>query len=169
MHMKTTIVKEKTTLESIARSISKLATKEEISKLATKSELGIAISKLATKEEISQLATKEEISKLVTKEDLENEINDFALVVKRSFDKVDKKFDTVFERLDDLEQKSATKTDLYETETRLAYRISKIEDTVDKIYAYVGKSEIRTAYIEDILYNDHGPRIRTLEKQFIKN
>ena len=47
MCMKSTLVKEKITLESIARSISKLATKEDIAKLATKEE----ISKLASKNE----------------------------------------------------------------------------------------------------------------------
>jgi hypothetical protein len=78
MCMKPNVVKEKVTLESIARSISKLATKEEISKLATKDELSSATSKLATKDELSsatsKLATKDELSsatsKLATKDEL---------------------------------------------------------------------------------------------------
>ena len=154
--------------------ISKLATKAEISKLATKAE----ISKLATKDEISKLATKDEISKFVTKEDLaklptrdemnasiNNAVDDLAGAVKKGFDEVDKKFEIVFDRLDNLEEKSATKTDLYETETRLGDKITKLEGKVENIYSYLGKAEVRSANIDSIILNDYGPRIRALEKE----
>jgi hypothetical protein len=96
-----TIIKEKVTLESIARlitqSIAGLATKKELADMATS---------------ISKLATKEEISKLATKEDLNIAIDNLAGAVKKGFDEVHEKFAKVNEnfikvgkRFDILERK----------------------------------------------------------------
>jgi chromosome segregation ATPase len=137
--MKSTLVKEKITLESIARSISKLATKEEIAKLATKDELNTAVSKLATKNELTK------------------SIDDLAGAVKKGFDEVN-------ERLDNLAEKSATKTELYETETRLGKKIDVLDDKIEKIYTYIGKMEVRALNVDQIILDDFSPRIRALEK-----
>jgi gamma-glutamylcyclotransferase (GGCT)/AIG2-like uncharacterized protein YtfP len=126
----------------------------------------VAISKLATKDELSIA-----IAKLATKDDLEKSIGDLAIAVKIGFDEVHGKFagvnkrlDEVVEQLDNLEEKSATKTELYETETRLGEKIDKLDGKVETIYNYMGKAEARALNIDNVIFLDHGPRIRVIEK-----
>ena len=122
--MKSTIVKEKVTLEAIGRliekSVSKLATKEEVAKLATKEEVAKLatkeeISKLATKDEldvaISKLATKEEISKLATKDEMNKSIDDFAGAVKKGFDEVYEKIEKIEFKIDRMDTRFTNQLD----------------------------------------------------------
>ncbi|MDR3558103.1 MAG: hypothetical protein P4L61_01080 [Candidatus Pacebacteria bacterium] len=148
------------TKAELLNAVSMLATKAEISKLATKAELSNAVSMLATKEEVAKLPTRNEMDASIN-----NAVDDLAGAVKKGFDEVDKKFDLVFERLDSLEEKSATKTDLYEAETSLGDKILKLEGSIDKIYNFLGKAEVRAENIDSIVLTDHGPRIRALEKE----
>ena len=129
--MKPTLVKEKVTLEAIGRLIER-----SVSKLATKDELATAISKLATKDEVERT--------------VEKAVEDFALIVKKGFDEV-------IERLDNLEEKSATKTELYETEARLGKKIDVLDDKVEKIYTYIGKMEVRALNVDQIILDDFSP------------
>ena len=46
----------------------------------------------------------------------------------------------------------------------LGEKIDKLDDKIETIYNYMGKAEARSINIENILFQDHRPRIRTLEK-----
>jgi len=71
----------------------------------------------------------------------------FGLIDER-FVKISIEFDTINNRLDHIE------TDIYE-----------IKGTIVKIERYIGRYEVRAQNIENILLEEHKPRIITLEKE----
>jgi hypothetical protein len=107
--------------------------------------------------------TKEYFEKHLDKT-LDKRFEEFAIIVGKGFAGVDKRFKEIDDRFDNIEGKMATKLDLYETETRLGDKIDKLEKRIEPIEKYIGKMEIRTANLDDIILKDHSPRIRTLEK-----
>lgn len=67
-------------------------------------------------------------------------------------------FKKVYKKFDEIEEKMVTKEDLREHE------IATKKD-FEKIHSLIGKYEIRAENIENILLQDHKPRLSDLEKE----
>ena len=78
---------------------------------------------------------------------IEKEVGDLAAMTKREFDRVDERFDNLERRVGHLE-----------------LDVSELKDSVVKIEGHIGRYEIRSQNVEQILLQDHKPRIIDLEK-----
>ena len=87
---------------------------------------------------------------------MKSSIEELAISTARGFSEMDRRFDKIHEDF-------ATKSDLYETETRLGRKIDKLDERVEKIEGHIGRYEIRAQNIEEIML----PRIKNLEKAFL--
>lgn len=105
------------------------------------------------------------MQEFVTKEYLSAELGSFAAMVKRGFDDVIERIDTIFERKEFLEFKQATELSLYELKSDMGDvkgRLTSVENRLDRV-------EDRLSGIEDILgptisrVDDHEDRISGLE------
>ena len=85
---------------------------------------------------------------------IEKEVGDLAAMTKREFDRVDERFAAVDVRFDNLERRVG----------HLELDVSELKDSVVKIEGHIGRYEIRSQNVEQILLQDHKPRIIDLEK-----
>lgn len=95
---------------------------------------------------------------------LDEKFEEFALMIAKEFANVYRKFDEQSAELKEyMHEHFATKMDLYDTETRMNARFDRLEDRVGKIEGHIGRMEIRFSHLDDIVINDHSPRIKNLE------
>jgi hypothetical protein len=114
--MKPTIVKEKVTLESIARSISKLATKEEISKLVTKDEMSKSIDDLAG-------AVKKGF----------DEVHGKFAKIDENLIKIDERFDTLELKVDRMDSRFTNQLDYFNLWYPTKQEFTNLDDRMKKV------------------------------------
>jgi len=117
------------------------------------------------KEETPQYIVNLEIS---LKSLIKEEVGNLAASTARGFRVIDKKFEEMDERLDDIDSKLAEHDVEFEGINNRLDRIeSDVRDTkesVSKIEGHIGRYEVRAQNIEAILLEDHKPRIKELER-----
>ena len=101
------------------------------------------------------------IEEVVTKI-VSDEVGSLAAMTVNEFKKVHKKFDEIEEKmvtkeeLEDIKKIMATKEDIRDMATK---------HDIKEILEHIGRYEIRTQNVENILLQDYKPRIADLEKE----
>lgn len=80
----------------------------------------------------------------------DQKFDDFAALIAKGFSDVYKRFD---------EQS----LELYETEARLKNEIGEVREEVSLINEHLGRMEVRFSHLDEIVTQDHRPRIKNLE------
>jgi hypothetical protein len=77
---------------------------------------------------------------------------------------VQKGFSDMQRQINDLSDKTEKRFDAIEYEVAIIKQTMATKDDIEKIHAHLGRFEMRFQKIEDIVINDHRPRIQNLEK-----
>lgn len=88
-------------------------------------------------------------------------IDKLAIITNDRFNVVESRLDTVETKLDKID---VDLTGVDSRLDRLESDVYKIKDTIGKIEGHIGRYEIRSQNIEETLKQDHGPRIKELER-----
>ncbi len=112
----------------------------------------------------SEINTKFKVNFDSFEKKIDKKFDDLAILIGRGFADVDRKFIEQEKNLKEyMSEYFASKLDLYETETRINIRFDRLEDRVGKIEGHIGRMEIRFSHLDEIVLQDHTPRIKNLE------
>ena len=96
------------------------------------------------------------------KQVIEREVEGLAIMTAKEFSRIDGRFDQIEEKLSKHDMDFQIADNRLD---RLESNIVDIKDSIGKIEGHIGRYEVRSTNIEQILLQDHKPRISALEKE----
>ena len=93
-----------------------------------------------------------------TNKNIEDSIDVLTISIEHQFEEQEKGLQEY------MHENFVSKLDLYETEVRVNDKFERLDEILGKIEGHIGRYEIRGQDLEQILLQDHKPRIIELEK-----
>lgn len=88
---------------------------------------------------------------------IDKTVGDLAISIKLQFEEQEQNLKEY------MHENFASKLDLYETEVRIRDKFEILDERLEKIEGHIGRFEIRSQNLEQIVLKDYKPRIEALE------